>query len=152
VERASPNYQKRRAADGRRREREQGAYEVEFERAVRQFLRFTPSYLSVEAALARHVTVHAVPIGSGTVARTERIPLERRAEAAVLAWMRHQTTAYEVTPIARVKGRRREVRRELSQVSRAVLDLHRRPAGTHSPHVCSLCTALAGSLERRPEA
>jgi hypothetical protein len=41
------------------------------------------------------VTTHAAPVGSGTVARTERIPIERRAEAAVIAWMRHQTTAYD---------------------------------------------------------
>lgn len=28
------------------------------------------------------ITDHAVPVGSGTVARTQRIPIERRAEAA----------------------------------------------------------------------
>ena len=34
-------------------------------------------------------------LGSGTVARTERIPIHEWAEAAVIAWMRHQTTGYE---------------------------------------------------------
>jgi hypothetical protein len=81
-------------------------------------------------------------VGSGTVARTERIPLERRAEAAVIAWMRHQTTAYDNLSIARVKGARREVRRELAEVSRAVLDLHRREV-PHARAACPLCTALA---------
>jgi hypothetical protein len=81
-------------------------------------------------------------VGSGTVARTERIPIERRAEAAVIAWMRHQTTAYDNLKIARVKGARREVRRELAEVSRAVLDLHRRDV-PHAPAACPLCTALA---------
>ena len=33
-------------------------------------------------------------MGSGTVARTKRCPLSE-AEAAVIAWMRHQTTAYD---------------------------------------------------------
>jgi len=45
--------------------------------------------------LARAVADHATPVGSGTVARTKRIPVEERAEAAVIAWMRHQTTGYD---------------------------------------------------------
>jgi 16S rRNA U516 pseudouridylate synthase RsuA-like enzyme len=80
-------------------------------------------------------------VGSCTVARTKRIDIDRRAESAVIAWLRHQTTAYDSMKIARVKGRRREVRRELAQVSRALLDLHRQ----EQPHVreaCSLCRAL----------
>jgi hypothetical protein len=91
-------------------------------------------------ALARAVTAHATPVGSGTVARTERIPVAQRAESAVIAWMRHQTTAYDSMTIARVKGERRAVRRELAEIARAVLDLHRRDA----PHAatCPLCRAL----------
>jgi len=46
----------------------------------------------------------------------------------VIAWMRQQTTAYEHMAIPRVAGKRREVRRELATISRAVLDLHRRDA------------------------
>jgi hypothetical protein len=72
------------------------------------------------------VTAHATPVGSGTVARTERIPVEARAEAAVIAWMRHQTTAYDDMAIARVKGLRREVRRELAQRSVQLLHAYRR--------------------------
>jgi hypothetical protein len=34
------------------------------------------------------VTVHATPVGSGTVARTERIPVHQRAEA-IIACVRH---------------------------------------------------------------
>jgi len=76
--------------------------------------------------IAGAVAAHATPVGSGTVARTERIPLERRAEAAVIAWMRHQTTAYDSMAIPRVKGRRREVRRHLAGRSREVLARYRR--------------------------
>ena len=65
----------------------------------------------------------------------------RRAEAAVIAWMRHQTTAYDSLRIARVKGERREVRRQLAEVSRAVLDLHRRDA-PHLAATCPLCAAV----------
>jgi hypothetical protein len=142
VERATPAYAKRREADARRREREQAEYEVDFANAVLRFLAFAPCFTAQAKWLAVAVSAHATPVGSGTVARTERIPLERRAEAAVIAWMRHQTTAYDNLSIARVKGARREVRRELAEVSRAVLDLHRRDV-PHAPPACPLCTALA---------
>jgi hypothetical protein len=56
--------------------------------------------------LARAVTDNATPVGSGTVVRTKRIPVEKRAEAAVIAWMRHQTTGYDGMEIPRVKGKR----------------------------------------------
>lgn len=141
VERATPQYAKKREAELRRREKEQAGYQVEFAEAVRAFLRFAPAFAPQEAALTQAVTAHATPVGSGTVARTERIPVERRAEAAVIAWLRHRTTAYDHMRIERVKGRRREVRRELAEVSRALLDLHRRDVA-HAPPACSLCKAL----------
>src|SRR5690606_41738581 len=78
---------------------------------------------------------------SGTVARTERIPVERRAEAALIAWLRHQTTGYDDMRIERVKGRRREVRRELAEMSRALLALHRGET-THAVEACPLCKAV----------
>lgn len=140
-ERSTPAYAKRRAADLKRREVEQAQYEVDFETSVRAFLRFTPQFKELEASVAKAVAVHATPVGSGTVARTERIPLERRAEAAVIAWMRHQTTAYDSLKVARVKGARREVRRQLAEVSRAVLDLHRGRVA-HPPGSCPLCSAV----------
>jgi hypothetical protein len=43
--------------------------------------------------------------------------------------------------IARVAGARREVRRELAQISRSVLDLHRSETA-HPPRPCPLCAAL----------
>ena len=89
--------------------------------------------------MARAITEHATPVGSGTVARTKRIPVERRASAAVIAWMRHQTTAYDHMSIPRVKGARREVRRQLAQISRALLDLHRRDVA-HADRSCPLCS------------
>lgn len=141
AERATPAYAKRRASDQARREREQAEYEVDFANAVLRFLAFAPAFDAHARRLAVVVTSHAVPVGSGTVARTERIPLERRAEAAVIAWLRHQTTHYDNMRIARVKGARREVRRELAEMSRALLDVHRR--GTpHTAASCSLCKAL----------
>jgi hypothetical protein len=74
------------------------------------------------------------------VARTKRIPIERRAEAAVIAWMRHQTTAYDSMKIARVKGQRREVRRMLAARSRSVLEAYRQ--GHAIPDSCPLKLVL----------
>lgn len=141
AERSTPAYEKKRAADGKRRAVAQSRYVEDFEREVREFLRFAPSFRELGERLARAVTAHATPVGSGTVARTKRIDIDRRAEAAVIAWMRHQTTAYDSMRIARVKGARREVRRELATISRAVLDLHRRDT-THARPSCPLCKAL----------
>lgn len=142
AERSTGAYAKRRQADAARRERTQSAYVASFEEEVQAFLRFAPRWAPLGRTLASRVTAHATPVGSGTAARTERIPIERRAEAAVIAWMRHQTTAYDRLSIARVKGARREVRRDLAEISRAVLDLHRRDA-PHAPAACPLCAAVA---------
>ena len=142
AERATESYARRRAADADRRERTQAAYVVSFEQEVRAFLRFAPRWAALGDQVAKLVAAHATPVGSGTVARTQRISIEERAEAAVIAWMRHQTTGYDDMRIERVAGRRREVRRELAQLSRAVLDLHRRDL-PHAPGACSLCTAAA---------
>lgn len=139
AERSTEAYAKKRAGATVRREQKQASYVVSFEVEVLTFLRFHPRFEALARSVARRVTEHATPVGSGTVARTERIPLERRAESAVIAWMRHQTTAYDSMKIARVKGERRAVRRQLAELSRAVLDLHRRDAA-HPAGACPLCS------------
>jgi hypothetical protein len=93
---------------------------------LKKFLAFHSSYADFAGKLARAVADHATPVGSGTVARTKRIPVEQRAEAAVIAWMRHQTTAYDARVIPRVKGKRREVRRMPAQRSKELLGRYRR--------------------------
>ena len=141
AERGTVGYAKKRQADVARRERTQTEYVATFEEEVVSFLRFSREWLEVGRAMAKHVAAHATPVGSGTVARTKRIPVAERAEAAVIAWMRHQTTAYDEMKIARIKGERREVRRALAQVSRAVLDHHRKDV-PHTIKACPLCTAI----------
>jgi hypothetical protein len=142
VERADPRYAKRLEAAARRRDVAQAAYVEDFEGEVRKFLRFARAFADAGQKLAHLVTLHATPVGSGTVARTERIPVPQRAESAVIAWLRHQTTAYDSLHISRVRGMRREVRRELAEISRVLLDLHRRDE-SHAVQACPLCKALA---------
>ena len=123
--RSDPSYAKKLASDRNRRERVQAAYVDEFREGVRAFLNFAATHVELADAMSDAITRHATPVGSGTVARTSRIPIERRVESAVIAWMRHQTTAYDSMQIERRKGRRREVRRELAAVSHKLLDRYR---------------------------
>ena len=125
AERSTDAYAKRRAADGARRERKHAEYVEDFHKAVVDFLNFAHRYTALANQLAAAVTEHATPVGSGTVARTQRIPIEQRAESAVIAWLRHQTTAYDHMKIARVKGKRREMRRKLAEESRRLLQRYR---------------------------
>jgi hypothetical protein len=143
AERSTKGYARRKEADARRRDKAQAEYVEDFFGAVLAFLAFHPSYADLADRLARAVTDHATPVGSGTVARTKRIPVERRAEAAVVAWMRHQTTGYDGMTIPRVKGKRREVRRMLARRSQELLDRYRR--GDSVPEGCPLRKALAGT-------
>ena len=140
AERATDAYAKRRVADAARRERKQTEYVEDFHGAVLAFLDFAPAYAELAGRLADAVTQHATPVGSGTVARTQRIPIERRAESAVIAWLRHATTAYDHMQIPRIKGKRREVRRLLADQSRRLLEKYR--TGRPADPACPLQQAL----------
>jgi len=140
VERQDPSYQKKLDAGRARREKQQTAYAADFEMAVFDYLAFAPQYRDLAKEMSGRIARHATPVGSGTVARTRRIPIEQRAEAATIAWMRHQTTAYDGMIIPREKGRRREVRRQLAQRSKQLLDAYR--SGAERPSACPLAKAL----------
>ncbi|WP_437202275.1 DUF2293 domain-containing protein [Planctomicrobium sp. SH664] len=139
-ERSTETFARKKESDARRREKKQNEYVEDFLGAVRSFLNFHPAHASLEEKLATAVTTHATPVGSGTVARTQRIPVEQRAEAAVIAWMRHQTTAYDNMQIPRVKGKRREVRRMLAQRSKQLLSRYRQSEVIRGD--CPLAAAL----------
>jgi len=135
AERATEGFAKRKEADARRRVQAQAVYVEDFLGAVVAFLGFHEKYADLALRMARAIADHATPVGSGTVARTKRIPIEQRAEAAVIAWMRHQTTGYDGMVIPRVKGKRREVRRMLARRSHELLERYRRgePVGEECP-------------------
>ncbi len=140
AKRSTPDYARTRERDLARREAKQKAYVGEFCTEVVRFLDFHHRYQTEAQLLGEKITAHATPVGSGTVARTERIPVARRAEAAVIAWMRHQTTAYDSMSIARIKGKRREVRRQLAAKSVEVLQAYRQ--GQDIAENCPLKRAL----------
>ena len=140
AERSTESFAKRKEADAKRRAKAQEVYVEDFTGAVVTFLAFHPAHADLAQRLAKVVADHATPVGSGTVARTKRIRVEQRAEAAVIAWMRHQTTAYDSMKIPRVKGKRREVRRMLAQRSKELLARYRR--GEMNGEECPLQRAI----------
>ena len=140
AERSTMSFAKKKEADARRRDKAQAEYFEDFFGAVRAFLAFHGNYADLAERMARAVTDHATPVGSGTVARTKRISVEQRAEAAVIAWMRHQTTAYDSLAIPRIRGMRREVRRLLARRSHDLLEGYRR--GEPVAEDCPLQMAL----------
>ena len=147
AERSTAGYVKRRVADAKRRDHVQAEYVEDFTAAVLTFLAFHSSHAELAHRLARAIADHATPVGSGTVARTKRIPVEQRAEAAVIAWMRHQTTAYDSMVIPRGKGQRREVRRMLAQRSKELLARYRRAESVGED--CLLVKALMSANRSR---
>jgi hypothetical protein len=146
AERSTPEYEAQLAKGRERRAKDEAQYQGDFVAAVVGFLAFAPEHSALGQTLAERVAAHATPVGSGTVARTKRIPIEQRAESALIAWMRHQTTAYDHLKIARVKGARREVRRELAKESRRRLAAYR-PGGKPDP-ACPLAAAITHPNEK----
>lgn len=143
TERADPAYQRKLDAARGKRAEEQVSYAADFELEVFNFLDFASCHADLARQMAKLIAAHATPVGSGTVARTKRIPVEERARAATIAWMRHQTTGYDDMVIPRVKGKRREVRRELAQRSKQLLERYRR--GQPIAAGCPLQTALGAA-------
>jgi len=141
--RSTDAYKKRLKYDRQRREEKQHRYEKEFYTEVRNYLSFAPLYKQIEEEIAKEVTDFAIPVGSGTVARTTMIPVEERAARAVIAWMRHKTTAYDSMKILRIKGKRREVRRMLASLSTELLSAYRK--GTETSDDCPLKKAFTTS-------
>ena len=126
LKRSTPEYTKKRTSELKRREVKQTKYVDEFHNAVLMYLSFHSCHKVLAEQMAELITTHATPVGSGTVARTETIPIEQRAAAAVTAWMRHQTTEYDRMRIKRVQGERREVRKELAKETRELLSTYRK--------------------------
>lgn len=146
TERANPAHAKKREAARKRREQDQARYVEEFEAEVVAFLGFSPRHRELARRLAIAIAARATEVGSGTVGRTKRIPVEQRAEAATIAWLRHHTTSYDTMSIPRVKGMRREVRRQLAAQSRRILARYR--AGeTVDPENCPLERGLTAFID-----
>lgn len=125
AQRADPKHQKKLAQSKVRREEKETVFGEDFQQEIIKFLNFDQKYHLLVEQLSRLVKEHAVPVGSGTVARSSSVTIEDKAALAVMAWMRHQTSAYDSTSVARVKGARRELRRQIARQSERILAKYR---------------------------
>lgn len=146
--RQDPKYQKKLDRSRELRAEKEEEYGKEFQDSVISFLKFDPKYNDIAEKMSDAITKHATPVGSGTVARTKRIPIEQRAEAAVIAWMRHQTSAYDRMAIPRVAGLRREIRQKIAARSREILSSYRN-GSDFDLQSCPLYKAIAKGKNKK---
>jgi hypothetical protein len=123
--RETEQYKKKRVSSLKSVEKKRKIYELEFEEEILRFLNFHPRYSEFVSPFAKAVAELSNQVGSGTVARTQMISIEERAAKAVVAWMRHQTTAYDNMKIPHIKGERRIVRKNLAKQSIKLLENYR---------------------------
>ena len=122
---ADPKHQKKLAQAKVRREEKEVVFGTDFQQEIIKFLNFDKKYQALVEQLAVLVKEHAVPVGSGTVARSSSVTLDNKAALAVMAWMRHQTSAYDSTSVPKVNGARRELRRKIARQSERLLAKYR---------------------------
>jgi len=125
AQRADPKHQKKLAQAKVRREEKEEVFGEDFQQAIITFLNFDKKYQTLVEKLSLLVKEHAVPVGSGTVARSSSVTLEDKAALAVMAWMRHKTSSYDSTSVPRIKGARRELRRKIARQSERILAKYR---------------------------
>ena len=125
AQRADPMHQRKLAQAKVRREEKEAVFGEDFQQEIIEFLNFDEKYQDLVEQLAVLVKEHAVPVGSGTVARSSSVTLDDKASLAVMAWMRHQTSGYDSTSVPRVKGARRELRRQIARQSERILAKYR---------------------------
>ncbi|HRX16379.1 MAG TPA: DUF2293 domain-containing protein [Spirochaetota bacterium] len=140
--RSTEDYKRRSEQVKKYRQKKEQQYAVQFEQEIAAFLNFASVYKSLQDQLSKTISEYVVPVGSGTVARTKMIPIEKRAESAVIAWLRHNITEYDNMAIPRQKGVRREIRRSLARASRDILEKYRK--GEEIPEHCPLKRACRG--------
>jgi len=125
AQRKDPKHQKKLAQAKVRREAKEEVFGEDFQQAIINFLNFDKKHQALVETLAVLVKEHAVPVGSGTVARSSSVSLDDKAALAVMAWMRHQTSNYDTTSVPRIKGARRELRRKIAKQSERILAKYR---------------------------
>lgn len=141
AQRSDPKHQKKLAQAKVRRKEKEEVFGEDFQQAIIQFLNFDLKYQTLVKQLSLRIKQHAVPVGSGTVARSSSVSLEDKAAMAVMAWMRHQTSNYDSIAVPRIKGARRELRRQIAHQSERILGAYRR-GDRIDTKTCALYKAL----------
>lgn len=139
--RADPKHQKKLAQAKVRRQEKEEVFGEDFQQAITDFLNFHLKYQSLAKQLSTLVKKHAAPVGSGTVARSSSVSVEDKAALAVMAWMRHQASSYDSIAVPKIKGARRELRRQIARQSERILGAYRR-GDEIDTNTCALYKAL----------
>lgn len=94
-ERRTKEYEQRLQRSRKSRENKEAKYSKEFAEACFQFLDFVPEYEDLAWQIARGAASVASDVGSGRVGRTAKLSLEKKAQLAVRAFIRHNFTNYD---------------------------------------------------------
>jgi hypothetical protein len=86
---------KKREAGARSRAKQEVRYEKDLKHAVSDFLGFSPAHRELAEAISVAAATRAAVVGSGRVGRTRLLSLEKRAELAARAEIRHSHTDYD---------------------------------------------------------
>lgn len=93
-ERRTKEYKQRLERSRKTREKKGAKYREEFTEACFRFLNFVREHEDLAWQIAWGATSVATEVGSSRVGRTSRLPLEKKAELAVRAFIRHNFTDY----------------------------------------------------------
>lgn len=77
------------------RERKEEKYKQTLKEAIVRYLNFAPEYKNLAEKIAAGASSTAAEKGSGRVGRTSLLSLEKKAELAANAYIRHRHTTYE---------------------------------------------------------
>ena len=92
---SSLNLELRLERSRKSREKKEAKYRKEFTEACFRFLNFVPEHEDLAWQIAWGATSVATEVGSSRVGRTSKLPLEKKAELAVRAFIRHNFTDYD---------------------------------------------------------
>ena len=84
-----------RSSGAKYRERKEAGYRDQLAAAIVDYLDFAPDHAELADSIAQRGATRASEVGSGRVGRTQLLSLERRAELAARADIRHIHTNYE---------------------------------------------------------
>ena len=85
----------KRVASAKTRERKERIKGERLREEVLKYLDFKPEHEEEALAVAKCVVSWTMPVGAGTVGRSQSLSLAEIAERAVCAWLRHNITGYD---------------------------------------------------------
>lgn len=124
-ERGTKEYQQRLQRSQKSRQKKDDEYTREFAEACHQFLGFHHDHDELAWDIAWGAASVATDVGSGRVGRTTKLLIEKKAELAVRAYIRHNFTDYDERLIELGDPWYEEIRGDVAREVNAFLHKHR---------------------------